>query len=63
MVSVVFANLVGYRLMGRSIFDIQLKSEGFDLSFGRDRVVMDSRDISSYLSDDYISTYGESNVA
>ncbi len=29
MVSVVFANLVGYRLMGRSIFDVQLKALGF----------------------------------
>ncbi len=58
MVSVVFANLVGYQLMGRSIFDIQLKSRGFDLTLGRDRVIMDSRDISGYLSDDYICADG-----
>ncbi len=56
MVSVVFANLVGYQLMGRSIFDIQLKGMGLDLSMGRDKAVMNSREISDYLSQDYMST-------
>jgi CIC family chloride channel protein len=63
MVSVVFANLVGYQLMGRSLFDIQLKSQGFDLTLGRDRVIMDSRDIAAYLSDDYISIDGQSSLS
>jgi CIC family chloride channel protein len=63
MISVVFANLVGYQLMGRSLFDIQLKLQGFDLTLGRDRVIMDSRDIAAYLSDDYIFTDGQSSLS
>ncbi len=55
MISVVFANLVGYRLVGRSIFDIQLKRRGFDLSLGRDQAVLDHREISDFLSSDYVT--------
>ena len=36
MVAVVFANLVGHRLFGRSLFDRQLAGRGVDLSLGRD---------------------------
>jgi CIC family chloride channel protein len=56
MVTVVFANLVGYQLIGRSIYDIQLREDGVDLSMGRDKAVMDSREISDYLSQNYVST-------
>ncbi len=55
MISVVFASGVGYQLVGRSIFDVQLKNAGFDLSMGRDKAVMDSRDISGYLTEDFVS--------
>lgn len=54
MVSVAFANLVGCQLLGRSIFDVQLKNQGVDLSLGRDKVVLDSRAISDYLSQDFV---------
>jgi len=40
MVSVVFANLIVFRLAGRSLFDIQLAARGVDLSIGRDRAQM-----------------------
>lgn len=40
MVSVVFANLIVFRLAGRSLFDIQLAVRGVDLSGGRDRAQM-----------------------
>jgi len=40
MVSVVFSNLLAYRLVGRSLFDIQLKNQGVDLSEGRDRALL-----------------------
>ena len=55
MVSVVFANLVGYQLMGRSIFDIQLRNQGFDLGMGRDKAILSTRDISSCLSNDFVA--------
>lgn len=55
MVSVVFSNLVSYRLFGRSMFDVQLRQRGFDLTFGRDKVVLDSTVIRAYVVDDYVS--------
>ncbi|WP_424946825.1 chloride channel protein [Candidatus Spongiihabitans sp.] len=63
MVSVGFANLVGYRLIGRSIFDVQLKQMGFDLSMGRDKAVMDSRDISDYLTEDFVSVRADVSLS
>lgn len=36
MVAVVFSNLVSSRIVGRSLFDIQLRRQGVDLSAGRD---------------------------
>ncbi len=53
MVSVVFSNVVAYRVFGRSLFDVQLKSRGFDLSFGRDKVVLDHRTIENYVTQDF----------
>jgi len=49
MVSVVFSNVVSYRLFGRSLFDFQLKVRGYDLQHGRDPLIMETlsiRDIS-----------------
>ena len=53
MVSVVFSNLVAYRLFGRSLFDVQLRARGFDLSAGRDRVILERRRIEGYVSRDF----------
>lgn len=53
MVSVAFANLIGYRIFGRSLFDMQLLSRGFDLGLGRDKVVAKQRSIREFLSLDY----------
>ena len=53
MVSVVFSNLVSYRIFGRSLFDVQLRIRGFDLSAGRDKVILDHRLIESYITRDY----------
>ena len=53
MVSVVFSNLVSYRIFGRSLFDVQLRMRGFDLAAGRDRVLLDRRPIERYVSQDF----------
>jgi CIC family chloride channel protein len=50
MVSVVFANLVAYRIVGRSMFDTQLRGRGFDLSMGRDKAILESLPVADYLS-------------
>ena len=53
MVSVVFSNLVSYRIFGRSLFDVQLRMRGFDLSAGREKVLLDHRLIEGYISREY----------
>ena len=53
MVSVVFSNLVASRIFGRSLFDVQLRMRGFDLSAGRDRVVLERRPIKGYVGRDF----------
>lgn len=63
MVCVVFANLVGYRLAGRSLFDAQLKLRGMHLDMGRDRVIMESRNISAFISDDFVTVRGDETLA
>jgi len=63
MVSVAFANLIGYRLFGRSLFDEQLLSRGFDLSMGRDKVVMEERSIREFLSQDYTAVTPSTSLA
>ena len=50
MVSVVFSNLVSYRIFGRSFFDVQLEDRGFDVSLGRDKVILENRRVDNYLS-------------
>ena len=53
MVSVVFSNLVSYRIFGRSFFDVQLEDRGFDVSLGRDKVILGDRRVGKYLSRSY----------
>ena len=53
MVSVVFSNLVSYRIFGRSFFDVQLEDRGFDVSLGRDKVILGDRRVGDYLSRSY----------
>ena len=53
MVSVVFSNVVCYQMFGRSIFDVQLRQRGFDLSLGRDGVVAGNMLIDSHVSRDF----------
>ena len=53
MVSVVFSNLVSYRIFGRSFFDVQLEDRGFDVSLGRDKVILGDRRVGEYMSRSY----------
>lgn len=40
MVSAVFSNLVSYRVFGRSYYDHQLSQAGCDMTFGRERLLL-----------------------
>ena len=62
MVSVVFSNLVAYRVFGRSLFDVQLRMRGFDLSAGRDKAMLDHRLIESYVTRDFTALAPETSL-
>ena len=53
LASVAFANLVGFRIYGRSYFDVQLKARGFDFRFGRDKVAAQQRTIRHLVIRDF----------
>ncbi|TNE97328.1 MAG: CBS domain-containing protein [Gammaproteobacteria bacterium] len=53
MVAVVFSNLISYRVVGRSLFDLQLRAWGFDLSLGRDKAILENHRIRDYLSREF----------
>ena len=53
LASVAFANLVGFRIYGRSYFDAQLQARGFDLTLGRDKVTAQQQSIRHLVSGDY----------
>lgn len=55
MVSIVFSNLVSYRVFGRSFFDAQLIERGFDLSMGREKPVLQRRTIAPYVTHDFVA--------
>ena len=62
MVSVVFSNVVAYRLFGRSLFDKQLALSGCDLSLGRDKLVLQRTRISDHVTTDAVTIHGENNL-
>lgn len=63
MISVAFANLIGYRVFGRSLFDVQLRTRGFDLSLGRDKVTADQYTIGEQLSQDFTTQRDDASLA
>jgi len=51
MVAVVVANLVAFRLFGRSLFDVQLRNRGVDLSAGREKAILERRLVRDHMRD------------
>lgn len=54
MVAVVFANLLAFRLIGRSMFDVVLARTGVDLSLGRDRALLEHKKIIDLPIDNFV---------
>ena len=54
MVAVVFANLLAFRLLGRSMFDVVLARAGVDLSLGRDRALLEHTKIMDLPINDFV---------
>ncbi len=62
MVSVVFSNVVAYRLFGRSLFDRELSMRGVDLSMGRDKVMLVRTSIRDYLTTDFVRVHPDDDL-
>ena len=63
VVSVAFANLIGFRIFGRSFFDVQLQARGFDLRLGRDKVMAQQHTIRRLLDQEYTSATASQSLA
>ncbi|NIR27770.1 MAG: chloride channel protein [Gammaproteobacteria bacterium] len=55
LASVVLANLVASRLFGRSLFDVQLRARGMDLSSGRGKLVLELRKVGELVTRDCVT--------
>ena len=55
MVGVVFANLLAFRMIGRSLFDVQLAAQGIDLSDGRDKAQLQHERVIDQPITEYLS--------
>lgn len=63
MVGVVFANLLAFRLHGRSMFDVVLANSGVDLSLGRDRALLEHTKVGSLPSGDYVKINHKTEIS
>ena len=61
MLSVVFANLVSYRIFGRSWFDRQLLNRGVDVSRGRDYLLLQTQLVEELMDSPPVTVF-DSNI-
>ncbi len=62
MLAVVMANITAYRFMGTSsYFDLLLKSRGFNIEAGRDRLYAEHHGIGEIISDNYVALSADSS--
>ena len=62
MVAVVFSNLISYRIFGRSLFDVQLRRRGFDLSFGRSTAILAELRITELMQDNFLKIAASDDI-
>lgn len=62
MISVVFSNVVSYRLFGRSLFDFQLKSRSYDLANGRDPLILSTQHVGELTRKNYTTFKPDTTV-
>ncbi len=55
MISVVFSNVLAYRLFGRSLFDRHLLEHGIDLSGGRQKAILKRRPIANHVTTEAVT--------
>ena len=63
MLSVVFANLVSYRIFGRSWFDRLLLNRGVDVSQGRDHLLLQSQSVAESMDSPLVTVLGSESLA
>lgn len=62
LASVVLANLVASRVFGRSLFDVQLRNRGLDLSGGRGKLVLELKKIGDLVSRECVTVSPQTAV-
>ena len=63
MLSVVFANLVSYRIFGRSWFDRQLLNRGVDVSRGRDYLLLQTQLVEELVDSPAVTVFDSDTLA
>lgn len=63
MVGVVFANLLSYRMFGRSLFDVQLARKGINLAHGRERALLENKLLVDLPHSDFQTIYMDKTPA
>ena len=63
MLSVVFANLVSYRIFGRSWFDRQLLNRGVDVSRGRDYLLLQTQLVEELMDSPPVTVFDSDTLA
>lgn len=63
MTSVACSNILAHAIIGRSLFDVQLRARGFDLSQGRDKAILQKRKVAEFVSQDYVALRPDHDVA
>lgn len=63
MASIALANPIGAQLFGRSLFDIQMRNNGLDLSAGRSRAMLQDLGIAPHLSRQCVVLDPETSLA
>ncbi|MBS9778478.1 MAG: chloride channel protein [Gammaproteobacteria bacterium] len=63
MLAVVIANITAYRFMGcSSLFDIQLKSRGFDFENSQEQLYAENQTVSDIISDNYLTIHCDTQL-
>jgi CIC family chloride channel protein len=62
LASVGISNLLVSRLFGRCLFDRQLRDRALDLSAGRNKAILESRDIAPLVSDRFVAARADAGA-
>ena len=62
-ISIVFASLISFRLIGQSVFDKVLLNRDFDLKIGRDHLLLKEKKIKEIVQNKYCKILGDLSIS